>query len=382
MRTAVFILCLAFTSTAHSSKCQNFIRRVLKLENTAHHLVEAILSTDHMVGRLVLMPQYELSIRPGIEVVGSLISSRKTGEQLAQHLADFDLTMNNLGLETPTLTKIVVSDRTILPNFIGPGHLHKNYFNLWRISKAEDTIIIQPLIYLHQNHTNPLALFHERVHSILKKKYSFNSFINVNRPLQEGLADFLTVYHKDNPKLNYFIILFRRDASRTPKTLPRSILRDSHKSGSVFSHILWKLREHIGKEEMASLFKPFIDNLNQYYESFRKQQNHSIFSEILRPQYEYFMAVLKKTLHEKGKVQEANGFIDEMATLLKLDMNAIDDIAGSITKSEKNFYASAEDEDNLPSVDMATTATMYVLGAATITLEGYFLYHILFGQRD
>ena len=77
MRTAVFILCLAFTSTAHSGKCQNLVRKILPPVQVTLMAVAATPLVAHVVGRLMLMPQRELARRTGIEVVGSLISSKK-----------------------------------------------------------------------------------------------------------------------------------------------------------------------------------------------------------------------------------------------------------------------------------------------------------------
>ena len=357
MKTAVFILCLAFTSTAHSGKCQ-------KLAHTILFPLELALNAQ-LTGRLMLMPQRELYTRTGVEVVGSLISSRKTGEQIAQNLVDFDQSMKSLGLKIPPLTKVIVSDRTLLPHFFGPVQKTANIFNLWHTSEADNIILMQPFLYFRQIVTDPMLLFHERVHSILGGMYRRDSYI-FNRPLQEAWADFLPSHHTGNPIINLLMDINRNIDEAPSLTLLTSI--DPHETGRKFSYTLWKLRERMGKEKINALLKPFIDDLNQYHESFEKQRSSNKFRS---PQYEYFMAVLKKTLQEKGKTQEADEFISEITTELGLDIAVVDELAESITKSDKNFYNTSTDK-------RATSPLLYFLGTAAIAIEGYVLYALFF----
>ncbi len=372
MRMAVFIICLAFTSSAHSSKCQNLVRKILPPVKLTLEIVAAIPLVSHIMGRLMLMPQRELARRPGIEVVGSLISSKKTGEQIAQNLEDFDRAMDALGLQKPTLTKVVVSDKTLLPNLLGPAHLVDNPSNLWRKSEAYNIILMQPLFYYRQTVTNPLTLFHERTHSILKGMYHKDSFTS-NQSIQEGLADFLPAHYTGNPKLN-FSINTNRNVDEAP-TLPLSTSGGIHTIGRAFSYTLWKLRERMGKEKINALLKSFIDGLNQYYENFEKQYSYGETEKYLErvhsPQYEYFMAVLKKTLQEKNKAQEEDEFVGQIASELGLDITVIDDIAASITKNDKNF-------SNTSTNKRATLPLLYFLGTAAMAIEGYLLYAFFF----
>ena len=333
MRTAVFILCLAFSSSAYSGKCQNLVRGILNSTKNALTVAVMIPPAAHLMGKLMLIPQRELAARPGIEVVGSLISSRQTGEQIAKNVVDFDRVMESFGLKKSTPTKIIVFDRKILPNLIGPHHVMRNPFNLWHRSKADDIIVLQPGRGSHQIVKDPLVLFHERVHSILKKIYHLDSYIH-NKPIQEGLSDFLTAHYQGTTILS--ILGGPHNIGKTP-ALPLPISSSPHDAGDAFSYTLWELQKYIGQEEIVALLKPFIDDLNQYYESFGERQGHNLLDKILKPEYEYFMAVLKKTLQEKSKTQEADEFISEIASELGLDIAVIDELAESITKSDKNF---------------------------------------------
>ena len=346
------------------------------------------------------MPQRELIKLPGIEVVGSLISSKETGEQIAQNLAGFDQTMKSLGLKIPPLTKVVVSDRTLLPKS-GPLANQTNISNLWHKSEADNIILMQPFFYHRPTVTNPMVLFHERTHSILKGMYRKNSYASLNRPTQEGLADFLPSHYTGNPVINLPMGL-SRNADKAPP-LPLSTIIGSHNAGKVFSYTLWKLRERMGEEEVNALLKPFIDGLGQYYESFEKQHDYGkiegLLEKVFSPNYEYFMAVLKKTLQEeKGETQAVDGFlseivfgffrkygeyqraqfVDEIASELGLDIAVIDDIAASITKSDKNFSNTSTDKK-------VTHSLSHFLGTAAIATEiylGYLGYRYFFGQKD
>ena len=358
MRTAVFILCLAFSYTVHSVSCQNLVRKILPPAKLTLMATAALPTTAYVMGRLMLMPQRELAKQTAIEVVGSLTTSKETGEQIAQNLAGFDQAMKSLGLKTPSLTKVVVSDRTLLPNLLGPIHIATIPSNLWHKSEADNIILMQPFLYNHQIVTNPMILFHERIHSILKGMYRKDSYIH-NTSVQEGFADFLTSHYTGNPEINFS--MGSRHIDEAP-TLPLSTMAGRYDTGKIFSYTLWKLREHMGKEEMDTFLKPFIDGLNQYYESFEKQHDYGKIERLLEkafsPQYEYFMAVLKRTLQEeKGETQAADGFlgeivfgffhkygeyqraqlVDEIASKLGLDIAVIDELAESITKSDKNF---------------------------------------------
>ena len=364
MKIAAFIIFLAFTSTAHGGKCRDIVNKILNATRHARFMPMAA----HTTGQLVFMPQRKLALRPNIEAVVSLTTSKKTGEQIVQNLENFDRKMETLGLKKSTPTKILISEKVFPLSTQGPLHF-VNIFNLWHRSKADDIIIMRPFYYYRQFATDPIALFHERVHSILSVLHK-DAYIH-NHPIEEGLADYLTAYHVGTPVLKTAEVFVRRIDKISPQLLTAS--DDPHDMGQAFSYTLWKLQEHIGKEEMKSLLKPFIEGLNQYYESFKKHDNE--LEKLLRPEYEYFLAVLKKTLRNNSKVQE-DEFIDEIATHLKLDATLIDDIADSITKSNKNFYSSSN--NRIPS---DVIFPLYFLGTMTFAFEislGFLVLSFLF----
>ena len=283
MKAAAFITCLAFTTTAHSGRCQNLIYKFFENAHTA--------------GRLMLMPQRELATRPGIEVVGSLISSKKNGEQIAQNLEDIDRAIDALGLQKPALTKVVVSDRTVF-TLLGPVHANSNPFNLWRRSKANDIILMQPGSFPRQVVTDPIVLFHERIHSILLSTYHKDLYTSLNAPIQEGLTNFLAAHYKGVPLLQ--MTAGTVNVNKIP-SLPPPTRGNPHNTGKVFSSTLWKLRERIGKEAMLSLFRPFTDGLNQYHKSFKGRHSYNEIQQRFIPEYEYFLAVLKKNTTRGGQ---------------------------------------------------------------------------------
>ena len=365
MKTAAFILCLAFSSSTYSGKCRDFIHSIFQSPNVIEESIISIFALGENSVRTIqfLTPQRELFTRPGIEVVGTLISSKKTGEQIAQNLADFDRAIDSLGLEKPTLTKVIVSDRTILPS-MGSIQYEYNLSNLWRKSEANHTIHMKPILYSYRAATNPLILFHERTHSVLTNTYNRDSFVLINLPVHETLADFLPTHFTGKPEI-IKIMGLSRNVNQVPQQTSSifSLLGDPNGPAKKFSYTLWTLRERMGKEEMTSLIRPFIDGLNQYHESFTKKYTGD--------KYEYFMAVLKKTLREKGHIKEADEFISEISTELGLDVALVDDIAVSITKSDKNFYSPTRDRTD------PTSLLSYMLNTAYISFLAFGYIYII-----
>ena len=334
MKAAFLSFALFFTFTAQGGKCEGLARRVFRPAVTAFHRSIDMAYVFHLMGQLVLMPQRKLAVGPGIEVIGSPLSSKESGEWVIQYLKDFDRAMKSLGLEKSTVTKIYVPKEKTFPWGTGLGaHFRGRFFNLWHASEADDLIFMRP--YRHfRLAEHPLTLFHERGHSVLQGMYKRGAFVRANIPLQEGLVDFLAAHYVGIPRLKFTDNL-THDISRVPP-LPLPTI-GSHRAGAVFTYILWKLRERTGLEAMTSLLRPFLDGLNQYYESFARGHKKIRMVPIWKPEYNYFMAVLKRTLQEQGRMQEADEFIAEITTRLKLDGDFIDELAGSITKSNKDF---------------------------------------------
>ena len=123
----------------------------------------------------------------------------------------------------------------------------------------------------------------------------------------------------------------------------------------------------MGQKEIEPLIKPFIDNLNRYYDSFRphpwKMEKRR------RAEYGYFVAVLKKTLQEKG--HQMNGFFNEIVSDLGLDISTVDDITESLVRSEQDFNMP-------PNGNKTNLAFDYIAGLATIATEALLLYIFLF----
>ena len=358
MKTITFIICTILTFTTYGGKCRNIVNKILNKETIR------VIVTANTIGKLMLMPQRKLALRSNIEVVGSWTSLENIGKQIAYNLEGFDHQMEILGFKKHTPTKIFISEKAHVLSIMGPVHFYVNIFNLWHRSKADDLILMQPSSFEPQIATSALALFHERVHSILDSMFNRDSYLKKNIAIQEGLADFLTAYYIEDPVLN-FTKSFTRKINEVP-SLPLNTLDDVHDIGKVFSYTLWKLQEHIGKEEMKLLLKPFIEGLGQYYESFKKDDRDELERiGIFLPEYEYFLAVLKKTLQKNNNINE-DKFIDEIATHLKLNTIMINDIANSITKSNKNIYAPSNKSDLVFST--------HSLGIMVIAFEIYLIY--------
>ena len=381
MRIAVFAISIIFSLSIYGDDCQNTALRILKglprlnkwyppPREIWEEIIEHIAFTPvaaHTIGRLILMPQFPLASVPGIEVVGSRwTSSRELADQMTQKLVVFDHMMEGLGFQRPTLTKVLLIEKTLLPNLLGPAALHENIFNLWHTSKANNLIIMQPLLDNRHILEQPSVLTHERVHSVLRKTYRSDSYVFLNQPVQEALADFLAAHYKGGPVIKS-IPQWDRDISLKP-TLPlHSSGTTPHYKGRQLAYVLWKLRGHMGQEEIEPLIKPFIDNLNRYYDSFRphpwKMEKRR------RAEYDYFVAVLKKTLQEKG--HNMNDFFHEIVSDLGLDISTVDDIAKSLVRSGQDFNMP-------PNGNNTNLAFPYIAGLATIATETLLLYIFFF----
>ena len=381
MRIAILTISIICSLSIYSDECQNTTLRILKglpplstwrpplreIGEEINNLIISIPVRNHTRGRLILMPQFLLTSVPGIEVVGSRwTSSRELVDQIVQNLVAFDHMMEGLGFTRPTLTKVLLIDKTLLPNLLGPASLHENIFNLWHASKANNLILMQPIFYSRYILEQSSTLLHERTHSVLRKTYHSNSYVFSNHPIQEALADFLAAHYRGEPIIR-ILPTWDRDISLNP-TLPlHKNGTTSHDKGKQLAYVLWKLRGHMGKEEIEPLIKPFIDNLNRYYDSFRPHPWK--IEKKLKAEYGYFVAVLKKTLQEEG--HQMNGFFNEVVSDLGLDISTVDDIADSLVRSDQDFNMP-------PNGDKTYLAFNYIGGLAAIATEALLLYIFFF----
>ena len=348
MKIIILVFCIALTSPnyADADNCESKARRILKnvagigLNIGIGYSIGLAIAVGPTLARTVLIPQIELASGPGIEVVGSPGSSRQMGEKLASDLAGFNREMRTLGFEKSSLTQIFFSEKRLLPSR-GPGYsLFITPFNLWRRSRADDMILMQPILYDHRFATDSAVLMHEWVHALLYDQYHKSSYVFKNKSINEALADFLPLHYRED-YLWRFKSLVGRDITQRPD-LPLPSFGGPHNTGKAISYTLWKLRERTGKERVAFWFKPFVDNLDQYYPSFAKHKYGIINRILLKPkiiqrfkavEYEYFMAVLKKTLQEESEMSETDQFVDEMAVELGLNVGSIDALATQLTYS-------------------------------------------------
>ncbi|MCY4644869.1 MAG: hypothetical protein OXB88_09650, partial [Bacteriovoracales bacterium] len=170
-----------------------------------------------------------------------------------------------------------------------------------------------------------------------------------------ALADFFPAHYKDNPTIVISPVLgMERDISLKP-ILPLPITSDPHATGGPLAYALWKLRKHIGKEKITHLLRPFLNNLNQYHESFRENLT------TLKMEHSYFIAVLKKTLQEQDK--NMDGVIKQITIDLGLNLSTVNDIARSLKRSDRNFYAPS-DGNKIPSI------TKFKIILLTIVVDG------------
>src|SRR5690606_14777610 len=141
-----------------------------------------------------------------IEVVGSLLSSRKTGNEVAELLNEIDQYLVSFGLKSPLKTRVILNDRPLFQDKNGPAALLVQIKNIWSKDKRS-------IIYLGANGkeaklvTNPHVIAHERVHTFFKSSFSDDSFVVNNLNFNEAMADFLAAHIFDDPRIGWNTIL-------------------------------------------------------------------------------------------------------------------------------------------------------------------------------
>ncbi|RYZ69657.1 MAG: hypothetical protein EOP05_14500, partial [Proteobacteria bacterium] len=111
-----------------------------------------------------------------LEIVGNWTASKEAGALLSQDLTQFDTHMESFGFQIPAMTRIVISDRPILPDLIGPFSLSAPTVNIWKGLKPKPSISMSALLYNVGSAKSRTVLFHERMHSLLHATFVENSF--------------------------------------------------------------------------------------------------------------------------------------------------------------------------------------------------------------
>lgn len=216
-----------------------------------------------------------------LEVLGAWTASKETGVMLSKELTGFDAHMENLGFEIPAITRLIVSDRPILPDMAGPVSVQLPLVNIWRGVKPKRSIMMSAALYRTSLAKSLSVLFHERMHSILHATFQPTSFVNKAMSLQEALADYGSALYGESPEIGSApgekplrnIETRRSDFFRSSEV--RHAVLDAegatyHDDSMLISNVFWNLRNAIGTEEARSQLLPMIMGFNLYHPKFQQ----------------------------------------------------------------------------------------------------------------
>lgn len=305
----------------------------------------------HKLAMLMVKPLRKLvPTVDGVEVVGTLRTSKEVAEKISTGLQSYDAHMTALGFMKPAKTRIIVADKPILPDLIGPFSLSIPTFNIWQGFKEVPVIAMSPLLFKTTAVKDESVLFHERTHSILHATYAEKSYINKNAMIQEALADFSAANFLSQSKmapnvggtnrplrdLETRVNSFSNQSLRRDEVL-KALRKDDHGNSLFVSGLLWKVRGQIGEAKTTELLKPLIESLNVMrpsYDARLKSEKRVSVDEVTRfsQDLEFVLAVVTRVgdaqdSQTKALMREATV---AYAKDLQLSPERIDQVAASL----------------------------------------------------
>ncbi len=343
----------------------------------------------------------------GVEVIGTAAITKNLGKKFSRYINDFDNTMEELGFIKPKLTQIIISDKPVFPGNYGPmasSHKAASFDSKAPTSHIFMTPYLQKkAIQKKAMMKDKSVLLHERTHAFLHHTYKKNSFVNRNESVQEALADFFSLHKTGDPKaLMDFItkgkpmadIEKRTYFDHSNKEIKLNSLDDftdiGHYDSLFLSNALWEVRKQLGPKKTSTLLKPFIDNLNQYRDSFdfidhvlpihplAKSLSFNSKKATFINEYQYFLAILKKTAHGTANAKIVDNVINKLIDYFDIPPNNISLISKEIKKSDENFaYIKPVLSKKQESV---LDPKLYEVSTATI--GGYYIYQVVIPDEE
>ena len=330
-------------------------------------LTHALATDSRLIARIMATPYFRLASSPGIEVLGLSPSLRKLAESITASVDAFDQTIDAMGFHKPASTRIIVAQKASKKFPESPSSFRSRIPNFWR-ARAESLIFIQPVPDDDRIIRSEDVLLHERAHSIFYRNYSPEAYVNQNPPLTEALADFITAHHTDSPQL-YDIRDIEKRASFYTNNYLGSLVQltdDEHDNSLFLSHVLWKLRSELGTDPLAHFFKPFVENLNLYRQSFEEAYETSGYPpQRFLDDFEYFLAVLSETGRHEG-MPSVRSVVDEAIADLALDPSRIYDMASKIEPRPGDFAYDPSSTSQRLLDDMGTSLGAHYLNTRVV----------------
>ena len=269
----------------------------------------------HAIGNMLFYPYRQLARRGNINVVGKVLSKKKQAEVFLENLESIDSVAQSAGFRIPQSTRLILGDRSFLPNFSGPFSASFPIFNIRDLNLPENTIAMNAISYSGAAARDTGVLLHERTHGILSATYSPDAYVNRDSTIQEFLADSFSALNRDDPAIGMGAIRANAPARNiktgqitngheeldTFLTSPKHLGKSAHDNSVAFSRMLWSLKEKLGREKMLSLLKPIVDDLNFHFHSAAKPQNLSPRDQDIWS-FKFVLASMRKTMKEKNQL--------------------------------------------------------------------------------
>jgi hypothetical protein len=224
-------------------------------------------------------------------------------------------------------------------------------------------------VYLIQIEGEPKdesALFHERAHSQFHATYNETAFVNRQKTIQEALADFANAHFRNSPRIGESSLqddLPLREIKERYSTTRKAVsslkkpldlkLDDHHMNSLLTSHILWTIRSFIGRDQMDILFKPIVDNLNQFRESYvrlmvkeGREPGNSMQEDIYN--LEFLLATIYRTrqLLPPDSQSSMEELLVSLAHNLEFSPDRIEYVASRLSDSGEDFSPSSKNQLN------------------------------------
>ncbi len=275
---------------------------------------------DTSVFRYVF-PHRTILNRGNIHIVGLRRTPRELAERVARVIDRFDEEAQGWGLRIPEFVKVFLIDKPFWPR----GGSVSHYIPVASPSgtRAGMPIEFTPFWSRPKEDLSPAVIMHERTHNILRHNFKDDSFVNDNRHnhiISEALADFLSAHVRGSPD-----ITMRNIESMESEGIGIQFIKQlaglnddfsDHAKSTIFSNLLWRLREKIGREGISDILLPFFGELNAYSKNLEGKND-------VASLYTYFAATLLKVASERGFFAVAAQVVSESSERLSFDSREI-----------------------------------------------------------
>ena len=266
--------------------------------------------------RHLLIPHRTILNRGNIRIVGQWGTPRELAERAMRVIEGLDQEAKTWGLRIPEFTKVLLIDKPFWPR-TGSLSSYQPVLDLSRW-KAGMSMEFTPFWSKIREDLHPSLIMHERAHIILAENFLWRSSNIHLRIFSEALADFLSSHVRGDP--NTYIRNIETMESEGIGIHSIEHLNDDdysdHAKSLIFSNLLWRLREKIGKEGISQVILPFIVKFNSYEKNLKEIGD-------IESHYRYFSAVLLKAASEKGYADEAAQAVRESSERLAFDSREV-----------------------------------------------------------